>query len=41
MILHVIKLKTFKRKYKKDKRIGLYLIELNGKSKQFVIFISC
>lgn len=27
MILHVVKLKTFKRKYKKDKRIGLYLIE--------------
>lgn len=26
MILHVVKLKTFKRKYK-DKRIGVYLIE--------------
>lgn len=27
MILYVVKLKIFKRKYKKDKRIGLYLIE--------------
>lgn len=27
MMLHVVKIMTFKRKYKKDKRIGLYLIE--------------
>lgn len=27
MILHVVKLNTFKRKYTKNKRIGLYLIE--------------
>lgn len=27
MMLHVVKIMTFKRKYKKDKRMGLYLIE--------------